>query len=145
LQSEGDFNTADFRRSAILLKDETPDYFSPGNGGGHPRPPTMIERHMANTSCLGVSPASVPQPSQYTPFSHCYQAQQPSLTPGQLVSAYGSSHPVLSEAPAKAHYVDINRVGDKLAAQHCEDNLARRRPDSVYTTVCNEEDAYGGM
>ena len=143
LQNERDFNTVDFRRSAVLLKDETPDYFSPGNGGGHPRPPTMIERHMANASCLGVSPASFPQPPQYTSFSHGYQAQQPPLAPGQLVSAYGSSHPLLPEAPVRAHYVDINRV--EQAVQDSEHKLARRRPDSVYTTVYNEEDAYGGM
>lgn len=75
------FDASQFRSSAVLLDDDISMSGDSGRGGSgwnnHPRPPTMIERHVNNN------------PTSFNQAQYGYGAQQPtsptSFSPGQIV------------------------------------------------------------
>jgi hypothetical protein len=102
-EEEKEFNADTFKRqSAILVDDEQSPRAggSDGRSGFNPRPPTMIERHVANRTQFGGDPPPMPSLQQYnnigagaagvgaSRYGDEYDypgSRQPSFSPGQVM------------------------------------------------------------
>lgn len=102
-EEEQEFNADAFRRQSAILVDDEPSSYNRGGGnsGFNPRPPTMIERHVANRNQFNDVPP-MPSLQQYNNLSaggagigasgygnNGYEfpraQQQPSFSPGQVI------------------------------------------------------------
>ncbi|OJT13500.1 hypothetical protein TRAPUB_9965 [Trametes pubescens] len=79
-----EFNAQAFRRQSVVLQDDNYPVMSRAmtvnRNGNTPRPPTMIERKMANT------PAPYDVPAMSHPYGYSGAYGQPSFAPGQIMS-----------------------------------------------------------
>lgn len=136
------FNATAFRQSAILMDDDSTGYGSTGYGGRNPRPPTMIERKMANAppSMPGYGAAQNGNQHEYYDYQQDYGQQQDpsqpqypnypalppaahaahdigrSFSPGQIVPISPTSpHTNPFQTPISSNYDDHNLPNDLLA------------------------------
>jgi hypothetical protein len=122
---EDEFRADAFRRQSVILVDDEPSGYRGGSDGGHggftgfnPRPPTMIERHMANRGQFDAVPP-MPSLQQYNNLAASgaggagvgygggYQfpgSRQPSFSPGQVIPNAGSPPPSATGAQFLAPY-----------------------------------------
>lgn len=95
-EDDGHFDSDVFKRqSAMLANDEPPTPASRGFGGYNPRPPTMIERHIANgTPVSSMGPTNGYPYPQHGDYNAQYMASgynSSGFQPGQVINPNSTS------------------------------------------------------
>ncbi|KAI0630639.1 hypothetical protein C8Q77DRAFT_1160197 [Trametes polyzona] len=140
-----DFNAQAFRRQSVVLHDDAPTAMSRAmtlnRGGNTPRPPTMIERKMANT----------PAPFNYPTVPHPYAYNQASFAPGQIVTpgpytptSVNSANPFFSpygESPIGSPV----SVAPYDSAYNAQGQLITRQPSTGSPTVLSRQPSSAAM
>lgn len=94
---DDNFDSDVFRRQSVMLRDDAPAARAPsrGEGGFSPRPPTMIERHLASATPVSSTSAQFGHP--FVPGNYNFQYNEtpygPSgIAPGQVYAAQNPFH-----------------------------------------------------
>jgi len=134
-EDQNDFSPDNFRRSAVLM-DDPPTHSDTINRGYNPRPPTMIERKLAN-----ASPAYLRQQQQQQfaqqPYAYPGYGQGPGGYEGQQQPYYNSSFGPGQVMPVEPFYPVPNSV-DPLHAPTAhgaeQAQLGRQPSNPAYLT-----------
>jgi hypothetical protein len=152
-EDEQEFNAEAFRRQSAVLVDDEPGSFGgskEANAGFNPRPPTMIERHMANRNQFDSVPP-MPSMQHYNNVGasgaggagmgasgygngYDYPSPQPSFSPGQFMPSTGSPPP---PSPSPQFFGAYGQAPMPNDAVYNDQGPLSRRPSNA-TALHNE-------
>jgi len=135
-EQDEDFDSDMFKRQSVMLRDDAPMPRAPSReqGGFTPRPPTMIERHLANAT--PVSPMGPQYGHPYGPgnFNAQYNdSYNPSgIMPGQVLAAQNPFQNQYGGAPVPSphdHSYNNNSAQPAYLSRQPSGMDGSRRPD----------------